>query len=81
MKQLWEALQDSDVKEGLKQYGDYEENEHVACSVHDREFAFSLLANTSYDRKDWMIAPPAWWHTAQSLLFLIMRTHFADRIH
>ena len=34
------------------------------------------LASCPYDRRNWMLGPPAYFHILQALLFLIVRTHF-----
>jgi hypothetical protein len=34
------------------------------------------LAEREYDRRDWMLGPPAFWHILQSLTFMIIRTHW-----
>jgi uncharacterized protein DUF6589 len=34
------------------------------------------LAERDYDRRNWMLGPPAFWHILQSLTFMIVRTHW-----
>ena len=33
-------------------------------------------ARRAFDRRDWLLGPPVWFHTLQSLLHLIARTHW-----
>src|SRR5579871_211378 len=36
----------------------------------------NVTATRAFDRRKWMLGPPAFFHIQQALLFLIIRTHF-----
>ena len=36
------------------------------------------LASQEFDRRDWMLGPPAYFHVLQSLMYMIVRTHWSS---
>jgi hypothetical protein len=54
-------------------WGDQKTAELIRSVKKEQE----LTASRDFERRDWMVGPPAYFHILQALTYMIMRTHFS----